>query len=114
MSSEAAEEFRASRMEEMRLNTVFVLHSCESFNEFDLSICVKGIDQKEDDGDLLFEQGCCHCRLVFEVELEGRGIVLRLGFLSLLLASYEGVDGAMRWKISCVLEFGEQRAADIS
>ena len=114
MSSKAAEQFRASRVQEMRLNTMSILHGCESFDEFDLRICVEGIDQEENDGYLFLEQGCCDWRLVFEIKRERRGVVVRLDFLSLLLASYEGVDGAMRWKISCILEFGEQGAADVA
>ena len=114
MSSKTAEQLRTSRMEEMRLNTLFVLHSCEALDEFDLGICIEGIDQKEDEGDLLFKQGCCDCRLVFEIKRERCGVVVRLDLFSLLFAPYEGVDGAVGWKVSNVLEFGEQGAADVA
>jgi len=107
MSSKATKQLRASRVQEMRLNTVLVLDSCKGFDEFDLRICIEGIDQEEDDGDLLFQQGCCDGGLVFEVERERRGVVVRLDFLGLVIVSYEGIDGAVRWEIGCVLEFGE-------
>ena len=107
MSGKAAEQLRASRVEKMRLNTVLIFHGCESFDEFDLSICVESIDQKEDDRDLFLEQSCCNGRLVFEVERERRGIVVGLDFFGLLLASYEGIYGAMKRNTSCVLELGK-------
>lgn len=107
MSGKAAKQLRASCMEEMRPNTVSVFHSCKSFDEFDLSICVEGIDQEEDDGDPFLEQSCCDCRLVFEIKREWRGVVVELDLFGLLFAPHEGVDVAVRRKISCVLEFCE-------
>ena len=98
----------------MRLDTVSILHRCESFDEFDLRICVEGIDQEENDGDLFLEQGCCDCRLVFEIKRERCGVIVRLDLFSLLFAPYEGVDGAVGWEVSNVLEFGEQGAADVA
>jgi len=107
VSSKAAKQLRASRVKEMRLNTASILHSCESFDELELGICVEGIDQEEDDGDLLLEQRCCDSGLVFEIEREWRGVVVGFDFFALLFASHEGVDGAVRWNISGGLDFGE-------
>jgi hypothetical protein len=69
MSGEAAEKLRTSCVKEMRLDAMSVLHRCKGFDELDLSVCVEGVDQEEDNRDLLLEQSCCDCRLVFEVEL---------------------------------------------
>jgi hypothetical protein len=55
MSSEAAKELRSRCVEEVRLYTMSIFHSCQGFDELDLSICVECVDQKEDDGYLLVE-----------------------------------------------------------
>ena len=76
MSSKAAEQLCAGRVEEVRLYTVSIFHGCETFDEFDLSIRVESVDQEEDDGDLSLDQSCCDCGLVFEIECEWRGVVV--------------------------------------